>query len=518
MAQGSRTLAPAVPALRLGLSRAGLLAFASEWWGLGLAALFGLLVGLDFARAPAILAPAYDDSYITLNFARNLAEHAKLSFDGESWSTGATSPLHVVILAALIKLGFSPVFAGIGFGVLSHTTLAASVYLLSWSIFKSRLAAVLAGLAIAVTGYAAIDVGNSLETGLFMTLVSLTMASYLLWRSPGGRALTGLLLGLAVLTRPEGIVLMPAVLVYHWLDRGEDARFGAFVREAAVLAVPALLALAALNLYALAVDGTLGGTANAKLRFFQENLFPFQEKMTIVGDVIGRFAGQIVPLVAFAAFAPRRKEPLLFALFWVPVIVAYALLFPGGLSHYFYRYQHPVLPLVAVLAGAGAAQLLTTAMTSGYVARALALAALVIAVVPMWEQYDRHRDLYKQAAAETYADLRAMAIDLNSIIGPNEVLATHDIGAVGYFADYQILDIVGLVNPKVIPYHEGRRLKKYIEGAHADYLLTFPDWDLYYIQAFAEEDPDYTLIKRYDGGPGRYYTPYLLYKISYPEP
>jgi hypothetical protein len=60
-----------------------------------LAAGVALFASLHYVRSLGILTPVFDDSFISLEFARNLAEHGKLSFDGHTWSTGATSLLHV---------------------------------------------------------------------------------------------------------------------------------------------------------------------------------------------------------------------------------------------------------------------------------------------------------------------------------------------------------------------------------------------------------------------------------------
>ena len=38
-----------------------------------------------------------------------------------------------------------------------------------------------------------------------------------------------------------------------------------------------------------------------------------------------------------------------------------------------------------------------------------------------------------------------MPKDMNRIIRPNQTVAVHDIGAVGYFGDFKVLDLVGLV-------------------------------------------------------------------------
>ncbi len=498
----------------LGRYRPQLWALTKAWWGLPVSAALGLIAATIYVLTPHVVYPIFDDSFISLTFARNLAEHGKLSFDGRTWSTGATSPLHVFILAGVIKLGADPLQADVWVGVFWNGMLGAGVYLLAWSIFRSQLAGVLSALIISFICYTALDAGNGLETTMFMALIAFTMASFFLNTSLKGRLVTGVLLALCVWTRPEGGFLVPALIVYRWIDRAPGERLDAFVKDALLIGGPPAIAFAMLSGYYLIVSDTLGGTASAKLRFFQDYAQPLQRRISLVGDNLGLFAGPLFTLLALAFFAPRRRELTVFALFWVPVIVTYTFLFPGGLLHYFYRYQHPALPLLAVMAGGGAAQIIAYAMRRDVAVKLLVVMALLVAAVPVWKQYQRWRDIYSEASRETHDDLAPMARDLNTIIGPNQVLAAHDIGAVGYFADYKVEDLVGLVNPDVIPFHKGRRVKDYVEATRPDYLLIFQQWDTDFLHIDAANDPRFKLVKVYKGGPIRQ-SDYLLYRINW---
>jgi hypothetical protein len=511
VAEGQRSLPSTLPFVGLqGRSATELIA----WLGLPLAALMGLVASLLFVLAPGTDRPIFDDSYISLTYARNLAEVGKLSFDGQTWSTGATSPLHVIIMAVPIKLGVNPFSVSLAVGILSHALLAAGVYLLGWAIFRSRLAALCGAFAIATAGLAVLDSGNGLETSLFMALLAFSMASYLLDASPRGRLLTGALIALLIWTRPEGAVMLPAILVYRWIDRADGESLRDYATDALRLAGPGVLAGGTLALFSLIVNGTLTGTGNAKWRFFQEDEQPLVDKISIASSQIGLLAGTVVPLIVLAALVARRKETVLFALFWVPVVVAYVLLFPGGLAHYFYRYQHPVLPLLAVLAGGGAAYLITLALSHrDYVVKGLVVLALIVALVPIAKQYQHWRDVYGQASRETLNDLEGMVLDLNTIVEPDQTLAAHDIGALGYLADFKVLDMVGLVNDDVVPYHEDRDFATYFNQVEPDYLLTFPDWDRFFFHLFPQDHPErFELVKVYEGGPVRN-QPYVLYRV-----
>jgi hypothetical protein len=514
LAEGNRSLPLTLPALPAGLQQNRAVAVLTEWYGLPLSALLGLVASLIYVLAPDTMRPIFDDSYISLTYAQNLADHGKLSFDGQSWSTGATSPLHVLIMAVPIALGFDPFRVSIGVGVLSHVALCVGVYLLTWAVFRSKLAAILGALAIAFTSFAALDSGNGLETSLFMALLSFAMASFLLLPTTRGRSITGVLIALLIWTRPEGAFLLPAVLVYRWLERPAGETVRTYLDDALLLVAPGVFALGTLVLYSLVVNGTISGTASAKWRFFQEDEQSLESKVSAMGWNMGLFFGTVISLVPLAAIVANRKQTVLFGVFWAPVVVLYLELFPGGFGHYFYRYQHPMLPLLAVLAAGGAVYLIDLARSRrDVVIWGLVIAALVVAVVPMWKQYEIYQENYKQASFETYEDLEQMVLDLNTIIRPDETLATHDIGAVGYFGDFQVLDMVGLVNDEVIPYHENRTVPRYFDAVGADYLLVFPEWDLWFFGLHPDQHPDrFELVKSYPGGPIRV-SPYVLYRV-----
>jgi hypothetical protein len=499
-----------------GVSTERLIAFGLQWWGLGAAMLIALVSALLYVRAPIEMRPIFDDSYISLTFARNIAEHGKLSFDGESWSTGATSTLHVILLAIMLKLGFAPFFTSIAVGVGGMILLAAGVYMLTWAIFRSHFAAFAGAIAISFMCYVPLDAGNGLETTLFMAMVAWAAATYFLGDRPRVRILTGVIVGLAVLTRPEGVFLLPAFAVHRWLDRDDTETLRDYVVDCIRLLLPGVIAFGALQLYALAVTGTLGGTGNAKLQFFQEDQQSLEFKVSVAVDQIGLYLGPIVPFVILALLTVTRRAAVLLGLFWVPVLIFYTILFPGGLLHYFFRYQHPILPFLAAFAGGGLLIAVDYARSHrDWAVRGLIAAALFLLGAYAFKEYMFYRDVYADTSLETLRDLEVMARDLNTIIEPDETLAAHDIGAIGYFSDYKVIDLVGLVNPDALEYHNGRRLAEYLDEVRPEYVLAFPDWDVYFLHFYAADNPDkFEVVKTYPGGTYRI-QPYVLYRVHY---
>jgi hypothetical protein len=59
----------------------------------------------------------------------------------------------------------------------------------------------------------------------------------------------------------------------------------------------------------------------------------------------------------------------------------------------------------------------------------------------------------------------------------DELVAAHDIGAIGYFAGRPILDLAGLISPGVAPLlGKEDELANYILASDARYLVTAPGW------------------------------------------
>lgn len=493
--------------------------FTSTWLAQPmLVGVVALVSALIYVWTPSTLSPTFDDSFISLTFARNLAEHGMMGFDGKSWSTGATSPLHVFIVANLIKAGLTPINAAISVGVVCTVWLSVATYFLGWAVFRRRHVALLAGLFISLTPFVAFDAGNGLETSLFMALVTTTFAVYLLLPSVRGRMATGTLIAIAVLVRPEALALAPAVMLYRYFTRRPEETWNELVEDAFLLIGPAVLMYQFVILYNVLAGDTFLGTAGAKMRFFQEEQLTIRQKIADGSDNIALFAAPLLPLLVLAAFAFQRREMVLFGSFWAIVLAFYVGLFPGGMEHYFYRYQHPILPVLAVLAAGGFFVIVERIKAQTELLPKLMLGGVLVAVVIVGGfQYARWRDLYGMAAGETHSDLEAMVLDLNKIVQPGETVASHDIGALGYFGKFRVLDLVGIVNPEVSEYHSGRRLSQYIDLKRPQYLLVMPDWDrdLLRINPGGRKE-QFELVKVYPAARIRR-VPYELYRVHYPE-
>src|SRR4029077_20186478 len=78
---------------------------------------------------------------------------------------------------------------------------------------------------------------------------------------------------------------------------------------------------------------------------------------------------------------------------------------------------------------------------------------------------------------------------LRDTVPPGDTIATHDIGAIGYYSDRKGIDLVGLVNSDAVDYHKGRRLREYVDKVQPDYIVVLPSWEDRYLQLGLTKDP-----------------------------
>jgi hypothetical protein len=184
-----------------------------------------------------------DDAFISFRYAWNWVEHGEIVFNLGERVEGYTNFLWVALMAGGLAAGIDPTvwsrLLGIAFGVLGILVLVRFIVRREGGGFAAANVAAL--LLVLSPAYAAWATGG-LETQLFTLLVTLGWTRYLEETSgeTPRRALSGILFGLATLTRPEGLIFMAATLLHRtavaWFDerrvrptRWEWGWFGGFL-------------------------------------------------------------------------------------------------------------------------------------------------------------------------------------------------------------------------------------------------------------------------------------------------
>lgn len=165
---------------------------------------------------PAPLEFPMDDTYIHFVYADNLVSHGKLFFSTVSEKgVGATSPLWVFLLAGFKLLGIPLLVSAKVLGMIGLAIVSGGVYSLFRTVWKSPFL-LLGVILLSISGNLIWFSLSGMETMLFLALGVLSLIAYRAekWN------LFGLLLGLLILVRPEGIILAAAAaLIDVWAHR-----------------------------------------------------------------------------------------------------------------------------------------------------------------------------------------------------------------------------------------------------------------------------------------------------------
>ena len=167
----------------------------------------------------AYLLPSYvefpmDDTYIHFVYAQNLSEQGKLFFSlPDEKGVGSTSILWVLFLASGHKLGLPLHSLAKALGMLSLSIVGVGIYELLNPIWR-RLPAFVVAMLVVLSGNMIWFALSGMETMLFLAL---GMLALLIYRKEHWGWL-GVVLGLLILTRPEGVML-PAAIAFIELWR-----------------------------------------------------------------------------------------------------------------------------------------------------------------------------------------------------------------------------------------------------------------------------------------------------------
>jgi hypothetical protein len=102
----------------------------------------------------------------------------------------------------------------------------------------------------------------------------------------------------------------------------------------------------------------------------------------------------------------------------------------------------------------------------------------LVSIVVVWASFLLiGANAYRKDVAVIQTEMVAIANWVAENIPPGDLIAAHDIGALGYFGGNTLLDLAGLVSPEVIPFiRDQALLAAYLDEMGVEYLVTFPSW------------------------------------------
>jgi hypothetical protein len=422
-------------------------------------ALAGILV---LAIAHTFLFRDYltDDTFIHMQFAKNLLAGHGFSFNAGEPTYGATSPLWVLLIALtglavpgssatpLDPAAISPLAAiAKAWGFLSLLGAILLLYRLGRRLGWSSRQALLAPFFLAANAWVARWTGSGMETPLaiFLVVASLdALARTVLENRSGWPA--GIFLGLAILARPECVLLAFLAAVAVGANATTRRRLIGLVGGALLAAGPWLLTAWAW------FHRILPNTSAAKAGAFGDLELATSALRTSLRILLATDAlpiGLAIMGLALAGPEALRKQSPERRAFWIALSAwPLALLFGlamGGVQ-VVSRYLLPALPSLALLGTA------SMAWGGAYLRpplRSLAWTALVVLYLAqsafLTIRYNVPHAVRHTAGLRS--SLAAYGVWARRETPPGTLFALPDIGAFGYYADRPVLDLFGLVTP-----------------------------------------------------------------------
>jgi len=484
------------------------------WLGLLLVLVIVFAVSNEYSAAARAASPAgtdagfpLDDAWIHQVYARSLAQHGAFEYNPGQTELGLSSLLFAALTAPLHRdgnAGVAEIVDGVrtlGAAFWFLLALAAAALARAIPTPAPRLAGFAAALLVAFDPRLGFAAGSGMEPLLFASLTLFAVERVL--RS--SFALAGLGAALAILARPEGVVVagMLALVVAFFPPRDSaTSRLGAILR----FSVPSVIAVAGWSAFCVSVSGDpLPNTFYAKSEFV-----PFTQALSAFGaiwiEVLAESPYYRVPttylllvMALVGAFA-RGKVRVVLAVVATPLVFALAIALTRSLpspgSFYWSRYFLPLHAFSNTLLGIGIA----AALTAGFdvVRRRMhsseqgnqvpapisALLLLVLAALPFGsvaESLHSSIESFGKQVADVdrtnVAAARWLAAD--TTLAQDAVIAAQDAGAVRYFGERPVLDLLGLNDHRIHRANRaggGESVRRYLESRSPQaYFLLDPD-------------------------------------------
>jgi len=197
---------------------------------------------------------------------------------------------------------------------------------------------------------------------------------------------------------------------------------------------------------------------------------------------------------------------VVFPVWGVAYAAGYSLLGVPGYTWY----RLPILFVLSLVAGLGLEAVVRTALSGRKVGGFSVTVAGVLTVALMvsagWRTVASLRALPQDRQIPPYM---TMARWLNADAKPGQSVAFFEVGALGYYTDLAVVDLVGLVTPSMIPHVLNQDFSSGFWGIMPDYLIELEGSE--FTRAIVENPAfsgNYSPAVRIDGSGGRPLTIY----------
>lgn len=377
-----------------------------------------------------------DDAYISFRYLDNLLAGQGLVFNVGERVEGYTNLLWILLIAPWRAMGLSPEIVALTLSLLAASMLFVGVYILSTRLARHAAAGIAAVLLVATFPPLAHYVTAGLETILFAALVVLAFARISVTTKPD--LWVAILLGAAVLTRPEGMMVGFIVYcIYGLLKRSAISDREVWASAALFLAFPITLTCWRFWYYGDPLPNTYYAKATGTGLEMVSNGWSYLSHF-----VAGNFGWLLLPFAILVFLPPvlgKVQDKRLVSAIGLVLSVHFLYVIKVGGDYLpmgrFILHVSPLLICLAVLGMwfAGRAR----------VSVVLALACgIAIAQNAAFYQSADYRSVEESRFLDT--EWKSLATWLSSNYPPSTIIAVNAAGAVPYLTGFKTIDMLGL--------------------------------------------------------------------------
>lgn len=408
-----------------------------------------------------------DDPWIHLTFAKNLFEFGSFSyFRNEVVTAGSTSPVYTLILAAGFFITKNEMILSYALGIIF---LLASVYFyfrLSENSFPAEnWLAISAVVLFVLDRWMNFIAVSGMETTMFIFLL---IACFYFYRKRNA-VWFAVTLGLVFWGRPDAVAFIAAIIldyiIFLWMKKKnpkEPLPLAEFAKndliKIGIIAGTIVIAYFVMNL--MLSGSLLPNTYDAKLTYYSPQFrsrADFLKNEVWLYFIENSYVLFIVPFIAavIAVFTDSFKKK--YNIFLLPLLFIFILIFiywyKLPYAHRFGRYLMPVIPFYILLFVYGSRVIfrwLFNFLKDKNLANGLNVILILAAIIYSFISYNNNKEVYREQTHHISIRQVATAKWLRDNTPEGSIIATHDVGAIGFYSNRKVVDVAGLINPEFI--------------------------------------------------------------------
>ncbi|MBI4137303.1 hypothetical protein HY469_04540 [Candidatus Roizmanbacteria bacterium] len=488
-----------------------------------------------------------DDSWIHLEFAKNIAWGNGFSFNPHEPIAASTAPLYTILVAGLYLISPDHITSLIYMMTIMLTMGTIGLtYSITKHVTNSLLFSVLTALSISLNPWLTWSALSGMEISVGMFLLVFAIWSYVTknsqttWR----RFLPAFLFALVTLVRPESYSFLLAYMLFEVI-RMAYLRFRnrltsiEMVKNLGLLTVVILVVILPYGLFSLATAGSffpntyaakVGNLGLAGMLTSTDSVASiyrsisamvstyfkhyFSELLTIHPWVRWMYI-VMLPVYGYEAYKRKKLRILVLPTICLIFPLMVGMMVPEDrISWPWNRHMLYLVPTVVLTSFIGTFFLyfrLKRIPMAGTIVVAL---IMVTTIVSLQKSIPEVRQFFIDRTVSMKQNHIALAEWVRHTIPPEAVVAASDIGVIGYYTDNYIVDTEGLINPRISAFSQRRNSElkdaevlAYLTEKKPDYLIKF-DW------VYPSFQPaDFRLIHS-STSLGVYTTPWTRYRIN----